>query len=1033
MSTFPTLPTTSSATYPPDLRVVAEQLFLRLLQRDHPPLRVDPRRTWLAFYTLKNLAIPPFTHFPADSHAPIQRALRQHLRSESVSDTLLDYFLNPLALERDTHVGLFRAVDSVAQRDEVPAMDCPNVVDLYTNHRTTLEAKYRERLATYWTDTEQGKSRRALFIAEHVKALLLESETAVEQGLLTTSQQAMLRHALETSGEAAGGGRKHGIFHLLLADADAGEILPGAFVLTHAQSLQPPGPTDRNLGEVLLRTERQGLEGFDSVAQMVDSLAVRFNDATQKQVLLQNLSEDQRERIGNRGASAASWRLAALNGDVLQTLFDLQVARQQTDFSQLLRKARATKMPAQAFVQKVHAQLAQAAHLDNAFMLERNDRRLIGSNMPPWWSQTDTGQQQRWVQAAQHYGHAIIQLHQLCSHLPNAAQTDTAHLLQWRDSVRRLATAQLHMGDVQAQAEPIPAVARAWIKAVLESPDARHRKNVGGKAIRLDFMTLGPDTLADVMRIAPAGSGAHDPLLICTLNAPDSQVFRWFPDENTMRENFLENPDFARYLLLQLPEASRPVMCTAQQYEQWLRYFRAGNTFSHLTRPTPLPGFRFAQSGYVDEGQDFLHTHHDLKHARSNDIQLRTDAIASHGSILGSIALGVAMLFIPSPVLITLALGVAMFKAWNGFKHVAQGDYKGAAFEFICATGYLLAAAAGKWMANSRPFAALENLHPAPPLVLRTAADGEEQISYLASHDVAPYMPTIDSQAPYDAEQFRSILIQERPYFVKKQPWLFGHHQLYEVDAQNPDLLIGEQDYAVQDRLGNWRKIPSLQSSVSNWLLKRADAELGSLTHEWPASIAQVSPAMKSAFEASYLQLAKTSNAEEFAEICDYCEGGSDPINTLLRAGLRTPLTSLFMKQFYCLHEYRGLAFRAVMVSPAGLRRLTTQVGQVFVDNGVQSASITRWNAEQWSRDEFIQPDGATVNKVAYLIFDASIAKKNLFTAFLGDHVAIAPSTPLQLVASRLVGERFFAYFKRPLSYPTKLFSLYSGNTELML
>ena len=996
-------------------------------------MRIDLQHTWLGFYTLKNLAIPPFTHFPTDSHAAIQRSLRLYQRSQSVSDTLLDYFLNPLALDRHTHVGLYRAPGSVAQTNEVTALECHNILNLYNHYSSALEATYRQRLASYWADTEQGRSRRALFVAEHCKALLQESQTAVEQGLLTTSQHAMLQYALETPAEAAGGGRRHGIFHLALGADSAAQILPGAFVLTHAQSRQPPETADRTLGEVLLRTERQGLEGFDSVAQMIDSLAVRFNDATQRQVLLQNLSEDQREQIGNRALPAASWRLSAMKGEVLPALFDLQVARQQADFSHLLRKARATKMPAQHFVQKVHGHLAQAAHLDNAFMLERNDRRLIASNMPPWWSQTTSAQQQRWVQAAQHYGHAITQLHQLCSQLPSTAQTATTQQAQWRDNVRRLATAQLHMGEVQAHASRIPEDARAWIEAVIESPDARQRKRVGGKVIRLDFMTLGPDTLADVMRIAPADSSTHDPLLICTLNAPDSEVFRWFPDEETMRENFLENPDFARYLLLQLPEASRPVLCNAQQYEQWLKYFRAGSTFTHLTRPAPLPGFSFGQSGYVDQGQDFLRTHHDLKQTRSRAIQLRTTTIASYSSTLVSIALGVAMLFIPSPVLIALAVGVALFKAWNGFKHLEEGDYKGAAFEFTCATGYLIAAAAGKWMIDSRPYVALESIRPAPPLVLRATADGEEQISYLAPPGVTAHSPTMDAQTSYDAEQFRSIQINDRQYFVKKQPWLFGHHQLYEVDAQNPELLIGDHDYAVQDRLGNWRRIPSLQSNVSTWLLRRADAELTSLTHEWPGSIAQVSPAMKSAFEASYLQLAKTSNAEEFAEICEYCEGGSDPINTLLRAGLRTALINRFMAQFYCLHEYRGLAFRAVMVSPAGLRRLATQVGQVFVDNGVQSASITRWNAEQWSRDDFIKPASATANTLVYLIFDRSIAKKNLFTSFLGDHVAIAPSTPLQLVASQRVGERFFAYFKRPLGYPKKLFSLYSGNTELML
>lgn len=1025
--------TTSSDAYPPDLRVVAEELFLHLLQRDQPIPVHDLRNAWLTFYTLKHLAIPPFTHFPTHSHPAIHRSLRQYLRSEPVIDTLPGYFLNPLAVDRGTHVSLYRAAGTVAQSDEVTALDCQNIVNSYATYRASLEATYRQRLATYWVHPEQGRSRRALFITGQREALLVEAEAAVEQGLLTTSQHGMLQHVLDTPDEAGAGLRRHGVFHLLLASADgAEEMLPGAFVVTHAQSLQAPAPDDHNLGEALLYTEQQGLEGYDSVAQMMDSLAVRFNDATQRQVLVQNLSKDQRERLSNR-ATAANWRLSVMSGDLLQTLFDLQVARQQSDFSHIVREARATKMPAQAFVRKVHMDLAQAAHLDNAYRLERNDRRLIDSNMPPWWSQTDAAQQQRWVEAVQRYGQAITELHQLCSQLSDDPPTATTHQAQWLDNVRRLATAQMHMGQVQASAERLPAQAQAWIKAVIESPDAGYRRTVDGKVIQVDFMTLGPDTLADVMRIAPAGSGDQDPRVLCTLNAPDSRVFRWFPNEETLHEGFLDQPHFARYLLRQLPKASRPDTCTAQQYEQWLKYYRAGSTFEHLTAPAPLTRFVFRGSGYIAQGQDFLRTHYDLKQRRSSGVRIIKNDIASQGSVLGSIALGIAMLYIPSPVLIALAGGVALFKVWNSFKHLEQGDYRGAAFELTCAIGYLAAAAVGKWMIDSRPFVALEEIRPAPPLVLRAAADGEEQISYLARPGIAAHLPTMDAQAPYNADQFGAISIHDHQYFVKKQPWLFGHRQLYEVDAHNPNLLIGTPDYVVQDRLGIWRRISAMQATISRGLLRRADAELASLTSDWPETLDQVSPAMKIAFEVSYMRLAATSNAAEFAEISEYCEGGSGAINTLLRAGLQTSLTRRFIKQFYCLHEYNGLAYRVATVSLAGLRRLTMELGQVFVDNGIQSASTTRWNAEQWSRDEFIQPASATESKMVCLIFDASIAKKNLFTSFFGDHVAIAPSTPLQLVASRQVGERFFAYFTRPTSCPAHLVNLYSGGTELML
>jgi hypothetical protein len=246
-------------------------------------------------------------------------------------------------------------------------------------------------------------------------------------------------------------------------------------------------------------------------------------------------------------------------------------------------------------------------------------------------------------------------------------------------------------------------------------------------------------------------------------------------------------------------------------------------------------------------------------------------------------------------------------------------------------------------------------------------------------------------------------------------------------------LLIAEHAYAVESSPGIWSKVESLRIKMSSLLLKQSDRELGEVTHNWPNSAEEVSLASKSAFERNYLQLAQTSNVDELPEIADYCEGGSQPINTLLRARLRTPMTVRFLSEFYRLHEYQGLAYRAALVSAAGLRRLTSEIGQVFVDNGVQSASVARWSSEQWSRDGFIRQTASSEDSTVFVIFNKSVPKKNLFTSFLGDHVAVAPSTPLQLVASRLVGKRFYVYFKSPKTIPEKMFDLYSGNTELML
>lgn len=1032
MSTQTASPAASNAAYPPDLRTVAEQEFQRLLKRDNPRASLDLNHAWLTSYTLKSLNIPPFTQLPQESHPIIERSSRQFLHSEPARSTLLDHFLGLSSFDPHAHAGFYHAPNTVAENQEIPYLECQHILDLYKHFNIALEPAYRQQLADYWTYPHKGSSRRELFIKERRKALLLESAAAVEQDLLTTSQHAMLEEVL-TEPRKENSIQKHGVFHLALIDGQgSAQILPDAFVMTHTHSPQPPALGDSSFGEVLLRTEHQGLEGFKNTAAMIHSLNMRLNDATQKQVLLQNLSSDAREKILKIPATAPTWRLSVLSGDVLQTMFNQQLARQQADFSHLLRQARTLKTSADEFARTLPLKLAKAAHLDNALMLDRNDQRLIASSMPQWWSKIDDDHQQQWVEAAQEYGKSIIQLHHLCKDIPDGPSAEAAHPALWFDSVKRLATAQLRMDQAQSRADRLPDAARAWMKAVIDSPRTEIREKVDGKTIHLDFMMLEQHTLPDVMRIAPQDSAADQPLLLCTLNAPDGRVFRWYPDEETMREQFLEHPDFTRYLLRQLPEESRPVACSAEQYEQWLKHFRAGDTYKHLSKPDSLPSFIFGEPDYVDEGEDYLSTHHTLKQTRSTAMRFRPEVIKKHGSLFGSIALNVAMLFIPSPVLITMAVGIGLFKLWGAFQHLREGDYHGAAFELLCATGYLAAAALGRWAINRQPFTELETLRPASPLVRQTDAEGEEQIGYLKSSADSSQRIELNV-VPYDPGQFHAIQIGDQQYFIKCQPWLFGHCQLYRVDANDPDQLIAEADYAVESTPGAWSKVASLRTRMSNWLLKRADLELGGLTRNWPSSVEQVSPTAKSAFEQDYLRLAEASNVDDLPEIADYCEGGSQPINTLLRAGMRTPLTVRFLNEFYRLHEYQGAAFRAAMVSPAGLRRLTSEIGEVFVDNGVQSASITRWNTEQWSRDEFIRQTGSAENTTVYVIFDTSVAKKNLFTSFLGDHVAIAPSTPLQLVASRLVGKRFYVYFKRPQLNPQKMFDLYSGNTELML
>ncbi|RMR13337.1 hypothetical protein ALP92_04385 [Pseudomonas syringae pv. primulae] len=135
-------------------------------------------------------------------------------------------------------------------------------------------------------------------------------------------------------------------------------------------------------------------------------------------------------------------------------------------------------------------------------------------------------------------------------------------------------------------------------------------------------------------------------------------------------------------------------------------------------------------------------------------------------------------------------------------------------------------------------------------------------------------------------------------------------------------------------------------------------------------------------FEADYLALSKTSNAEDFPEIVAYVEDGSADINPLLRSGVRNTTTRNFLREFHQLREWRGGAFRATYVSSEGMACLEREAGAVFTDNGVQSASISRSNAVGWSSDGFVRSNASAGNHPVFFMFDPDIPKKTCLPAF---------------------------------------------------
>lgn len=1026
------MPAQADSTYPPDLSTAALQVFERLLQRERPGVSLDPDNTWLVFYTLKSTEIPPFTQFPGEEpEHPATPGVRYFLNSLTLRDSLFGYFLGRLELGPGTHFDLFRSAESVADADLAIDLEHLQLRALYHTFKSALEQDYQQRLADYWNVTENGVSRRNLFIAERKKALRLEARLAVERNQLTVTQHNMLDSALDHGVDAdKPTAQKHGVFHLALQQEQELPLeLCGAFVLAHTASHAVPELNDRSLGEVLLHTASGGPEGFNSLAAMANALAFRFADPAHKTRLLHNISNEQRDRLLTISTRPHQWRLSVENGNVMEAQFDRQVKRQQADFVHLLAKARLAGMPEATFVTRLLAVLQQDAQFDNAFVLDRNDQREMHSVTPDWWPTTPPEHQQGWVRAAHEYGNAISQLHRLSDLTPATPATIKAHNRDWLDQSNRLILAQLRMGLARAQAEHLPANAQAWITAVLDSPAAGQRAKVAGQDIAVDFFALDKRQLPGVLRIGPTPASPADPLLICTLNAPDGHVFRWFPSVAKMREQLVDNPTFARYLLCQLPDEACPVSWHDLQYSLWLKHYHAPSAFSYLPQPKPLPAFTWGTLTFVEQRQSFLHASHDLKIALAD--APRTSPKASIGSFLETVVLNVAPFFLPAPILIPLALGAGLLKAWEGFRHVAEHDYKGAAHEFISAVGYVAVAAVSAVVLKRIPFATLDSLRSGPPLIRRIGANGLEHIGYLMSPSSALRLAELDAVLPYNEKNFQSIEVSGQQYFVKTYSNLFGHRELYRRVSYDSAILLSEGDFAVQGSNGGWRKLLYTAASTRSWVFREAERELTELTTNWPTSAAQISASEQHAFAQDYLAMAQTSNAEELPEVSEYCEGGSARVNNALRSGQHNAATRRFLDEFYRLHEYRTMAFRATHVSVPGLERLLSSIGQVFVESGVQSASVSRWGAQEWSRDTFVAQYAAINDRPVFVIFDTTIPKKNLFTGFLGDHVAIAPTTPLQLMATRTLGETLYLYFSRPRHVPAKLYELYSGKEEL--
>ncbi len=606
---------------------------------------------------------------------------------------------------------------------------------------------------------------------------------------------------------------------------------------------------------------------------------------------------------------------------------------------------------------------------------------------------------------------------------------------QLKQHHRALLLTRLGMAYMECQLNGFPENRLSWIKAVLDGPDSQQRQGVAGVRIEVRLLHINGVKIPDVMLIAPVDKFEKGPLAVCTLNAPDNVVFRAFDSMFHFTRAFLEQDTYKSYMARLMPLADRGLARVMLDYEEWLKHWRLPDVLTSLPKPLPVPSFVMNPVVFVPQAGDLFDEHFGIRirqlkeEARSllippgsGEARTRTfDMVAS-----------IALLMLPVPIMIPLALGMGLGHAWSGFQKVDENDWDGAAQAFQDAAGYLLSAAVGRASAAALKGPQLAMIKR-PHLVRRTGRHGQVQIGYLLSPQGAPYFAESGMITRLDPAKFTEITFGSEKGYVGRRFNLFGRCRLYRPYPRDPALLIHEDEYVVRSIAGGWSKVSQPVVRLSPRADRAARHELSLLLKGWPTPVEGISLTEPSLDEPRFLALARHAKAELYPELLDYIEGGSAEINRLLRSGARTPQVRTFLNQFHCLRSWKGDAFRAMHVTDESLQQLRRELGAVFVDAGVQSASISRGNAVRWSLDRFVSDQAASNTHPVFLIFAPSVPKKNMFSDFLADHVAIPPGTRLQLRAFHEVNGQAFAYFTAPDKLVYETFDLFTGERELFV
>ncbi|SFH77760.1 hypothetical protein SAMN05444062_1133 [Pseudomonas syringae] len=609
----------------------------------------------------------------------------------------------------------------------------------------------------------------------------------------------------------------------------------------------------------------------------------------------------------------------------------------------------------------------------------------------------------------------------------------SAYAQQLKRSEKAMLRAQMKMALLEIEQQAFAHPGREWIKAVLDSPGIQGRRTINEQVIEVRFFSVNQFKMTNVMLIAPAGTFEKGPLVLCTLDAADGVVFRWFNSMYHLTTSFLEEAPFQQYLIQQIPVSRRIETLHAMQYEKEAKHWRLPEVFTQLTL-LPIPSRLLRPVVFVSQSKDIYEENHETKinhliNEAKRQMSLTTGTGQS-GRGFDLIA-SIAILFLPGPIMMPVSLGAGLYKTWSAFSKIDENDLEGAAEEFLSALSYLAIALVGHLALALKPAGIAAKTVRRPHLVRRVGRDGQAQIGYLLSHSKAPRFADSKLIAAMDPKRFVAIEVEGQTCFISRRANVFGHSRLYRVNPMDTTQLVHGQEFALRSTTGVWKIVGTQIPRMSQSAIRNAQAQLTSLTTLWPASLEEASSTERLSFETDYLALAKTSNAENFSEITAYVEGGSMDINPLLRSGVRNATTRKFLSQFHKLKAWEGTAFRATYVSSDGVACLEREVGAVFTDNGVQSASMSRANASRWSQDGFVSRNASAENHPVFFIFAPAVPKKNMFTGFLGDHVAIAPGTYVQLGATKRINGQLFALFDAPEQLVDQTYDLYTGEQEL--